>query len=140
MNITCFGCELSVIAISQMCIGLFLAICFLQSGIDKVIDRGGNLQWLTGHFVNSPLKNLVPILLSAVTLLELAGGALCLIGAVELFLSQNGEILFYGLTINAVALISLFFGQRIAKDYEGASVLVNYFILTIMGIMTFTIQ
>jgi hypothetical protein len=27
----------------------FLAILFLQSGIDKVVDRRGNLEWLKGQ-------------------------------------------------------------------------------------------
>ena len=79
-------------------------------------------------------------ILSIITILELVGGFLCLSGIVDLFLSNNSELLFYGFTINAIALISLFLGQRLAKDYEGASVLVNYFILTILGILTFTIQ
>ncbi len=140
MNLVCAGCELSALDISRIGIALFLAICFLQSGVDKVIDRGGNLQWLMGHFANSPLKNMVPMLLSIITILELMGGFLCLAGIVDLFLSNNSELLFYGFTINAIALISLFLGQRLAKDYEGASVLVNYFILTILGILTFTIQ
>ena len=38
----------------------FLAILFLQSGLDKVIDRKENLNWLRSHFANSPLKNNVP--------------------------------------------------------------------------------
>ena len=39
----------------QAFISAFLAILFLQSGIDKVVDRRGNLEWLTGHFAKSPL-------------------------------------------------------------------------------------
>ena len=137
MTIVCVGCELSALDISRMGIALFLAICFLQSGIDKIIDRKGNLQWLVGHFANSPLKNLVPILLSTITILELVGGFLCLVGVADLILTKNSKLIFYGFSINAIAIISLFFGQRIAKDYEGASVLVNYFILTMLGILTF---
>ncbi|MFT7350264.1 MAG: hypothetical protein ACI8VZ_002587, partial [Candidatus Paceibacteria bacterium] len=40
---------------------LFLLITFLQSGIDKLIDWKGNLSWLTGHFAETPLKNMVPM-------------------------------------------------------------------------------
>ena len=36
------------------------------------------------------------------------------------------------------ALLALFGGQRIAKDYDGASVLVIYFTINIIGILTFT--
>ena len=38
----------------------FLAILFLQSGIDKIIDHRGNLDWLTGHFAKSALGGVVP--------------------------------------------------------------------------------
>ena len=140
MNLVCAGCELSALDISRISIALFLAICFLQSGIDKVIDRSGNLQWLVGHFATSPLKNMVPILLSILTLLELVGGFLCLAGIAVLILTKSSELIFYGFFINGMVLISLFFGQRLAKDYEGASVIVNYFILTMLGVLTFTIH
>ena len=39
--------------------------------------------------------------------------------------------------IIAVDLIALFFGQRIAKDYQGAATLVGYFMLSTLGIITF---
>ncbi len=42
------------IYVMQILISAFLGILFLQSGIDKVVDRRGNLDWLKGHFVKSP--------------------------------------------------------------------------------------
>jgi hypothetical protein len=44
----------------------------------------------------------------------------------------------YGFIINAISLIALFLGQRLAKDYEGAAILLGYFILTIIGILSFS--
>ena len=40
----------------------FLAILFLQSGLDKVFDWKGNLEWLKGHFAKSILAGMIPIL------------------------------------------------------------------------------
>ena len=40
----------------------------------------------------------------------------------------------YSLTKGQAAIIALFFGQRIAKDYAGAAVLVPYFLLTLVAI------
>ena len=37
----------------QLFVSLFLAILFLQSGFDKIVDRQGNLEWLKGHFAKS---------------------------------------------------------------------------------------
>jgi hypothetical protein len=39
----------------QVFVSAFLAILFLQSGIDKIVDRRGNFEWLKGHFAKSPL-------------------------------------------------------------------------------------
>ena len=133
----CFS--LSPLSISQILIALFLAICFLQSGIDKIIDHKGNLDWLTGHFANSPLKSLVPLLLTIITITELLGGFLCVVGIFDFLINGTRLLILFGLIINSLTLIALFLGQRIAKNYEGASVLVGYFIITIIGILSFSI-
>ena len=110
----------------------------MQSGIDKIIDRKGNLDWLTGHFSNSPLKNIVPLLLMIITLSELLGGFLCIVGIFDFLINGTKLLMLYGFIINAISLIALFLGQRLAKDYEGAAVLLGYFILTIIGILSFS--
>jgi hypothetical protein len=111
-----------------------LAILFLQSGIDKVIDHHGNLEWLKGHFAKSPLAGVVPILLAGITIFEVTAGTLSAIGCIVLIVSRETTIAFYGAVSSAVALIALFFGQRMAKDYAGAAVLVPYFLLTLVTI------
>ncbi len=118
----------------QIFTAAFLAILFLQSGIDKIVDRRGNLEWLTGHFAKSPLAGVVPALLTVITILEVAAGALSAIGCVAVILLRDASVAFYGAVISAVAIIALFFGQRMAKDYAGAAVLVPYFLLTLVAI------
>jgi uncharacterized membrane protein YkgB len=122
------------IYLTQIFGSAFLAILFLQSGIDKIIDHRSNLEWLKGHFAKSPLGGVVPVLLTALTLLELAAGALSAIGCLMLIVSRETTLAFYGAVTSAVALIALFFGQRMAKDYAGAAVLVPYFLLTLVAI------
>src|ERR1700756_2058126 len=112
----------------------FLAVLFLQSGIDKVVDYRSNLEWLKGHFAKSPLGGVVPILLMGLTILEVTAGALSAIGCIILIVSQESTVAFYGAVVSAVALIALFFGQRMAKEYAGAAVLVPYFLLTLVAI------
>src|SRR6266576_1326351 len=112
----------------------FLGILFLQSGVDKIIDHRGNLEWLKGHFAKSPLAGVVPVLVTAITILEVAAGALSAIGCLMLIVSRETTIAFYGAVSSAVVLIALFFGQRMAKDYAGAAVLVPYFLLTLVTI------
>jgi len=47
---------------------------------------------------------------------------------------RDSTVAFWGAVISAVAIVALFFGQRIAKDYAGAAVLVPYFLLTLLAI------
>ena len=133
-----FGHTLTIIQLTQFFIALFLGICFLQSGLDKVFDYWGNLDWLNQHFGNSMLKGIVPPMLIIITVLELGGGALCLISCYDLFFNAENGLILYGFCLCAIALTALFFGQRMAKDYEGASILVIYFILTMLGLLTFS--
>jgi len=122
------------IYLMQIFASVFLAILFLQSGIDKIVDRRGNLEWLSGHFAKSPLAGIVPALLICITILEIAAGVLSAVGCVLVILLNDSTIAFYGAILSATAIITLFFGQRIAKDYAGAAVLVPYFLLTLLAI------
>ncbi|HWY41542.1 MAG TPA: hypothetical protein VNX27_12195 [Chthoniobacterales bacterium] len=118
----------------QMLVSAFLAILFLQSGIDKIVDRQGNLSWLNGHFSKSPLAGIVPLLFTILTIIEVAAGVLSGIGFFALLFAHNPVFSFYGAIVSAVAILCLFFGQRMAKEYAGAAVLVPYFLLTIVAI------
>ncbi|HJX99095.1 MAG TPA: hypothetical protein VJ281_09465 [Chthoniobacterales bacterium] len=118
----------------QLLVSAFLAILFLQSGIDKIIDRQGNLSWLSGHFSKSPLAGIVSLMLTILTIIEIAAGALSGIGFVALLFTRNPTIAFYGAIVSAVGVLCLFFGQRMAKEYAGAAVLVPYFLVTLAAI------
>ena len=118
----------------QILASAFLAILFLQSGIDKVIDRRGNFEWLKGHFAKSPLAGTVPALLICITILEISAGVLSAIGCLLVILLKDSTIAFYGAVLSAAAITALFFGQRMAKEYAGAAVLVPYFLLTLVAL------
>ena len=125
------------IEIVQILIAFFLSSCMIQSGLDKVFDWKGNNEFLKSHFSKTFLSGMVPVMLFIVTLLELLGGFLCLVGAAMGIISFDTSLIGIGLFIIAIDLIALFFGQRIAKDYQGAATLVGYFMLSILGIITF---
>lgn len=109
-----------------------LVIVFAQSGIDKILDRRGNLDWLSGHFEGSPLGSRVPQLLTTLTVLELGAAALSVGGIVAWLTIGDSTLLFWAAALTAVTLLALFFGQRMAKDYAGAAVLVPYHILCVI--------
>ena len=122
------------IYLMQLFTAAFLAILFLQSGIDKVVDRRGNLEWLKGHFAKTALAGVVPAMVTIITILELAAGILSAIGCIFVLLLRDSTVAFYGAIVSAIVIISLFFGQRMAKDYAGAAVLVPYFLITLIAI------
>lgn len=120
--------------IVQAFVSAFFAILFLQSGLDKVFDRKGNLEWLTGHFSKTFLKGTVPMMVTMVTIVEIAAGALSLIGIVETVFFKTFCFAFAGTVFASLAFIMLFFGQRIAKDYAGAATIASYFIIAVVDL------
>ena len=120
--------------ILQILVSAFLAILFLQSGIDKVVDRQGNRAYLQQHFAKSPLAGTVGPMFAVITLLEISAGALSGMGCVVLILTHDSMVAYLGAVVGAINLCALFFGQRGAKDYAGAAALVPYFLLAISAI------
>ena len=103
----------------------FFTIVFAQSGLDKVLDKKGNLNYLDsllGPFFSGLLIRLA---FYGVTVLEL----------VECFFYGSSFFGLIGLVVGSLALLVLLFGQRVSKNYEGAKTLVVYFILAIAGIV-----
>ena len=121
-------------------IGIFISIALLQSGIDKVLDRKGNLSWLSDHFSDSILNKNVPLLLLIVTIIELLSGFLLLLGGLYNIIISNSDLLILGFLTSSINFIFLFFGQRVAKDYDGAAVIVNYFILNMIGLLSISLS
>src|SRR2546430_7528246 len=98
--------------LSQILVPAFLSILFLQSGIDKVVDRRGNLDWLKGHFAKSPLAGMGPLMVTIITIMELAAGVLSAVGCLLIFFRRDSALAFYGAVAAALSILALFFGQR----------------------------
>lgn len=113
---------------------LFLIVTFLQSGIDKITDWKGNISFITDHFKNSPLKNMVSILVGTVLIFEVVASILMLIGIYQLATNGGKEIALVGAEISSISLIFMLIGQRLAKDYAGAMTLAVYFIINVFAL------
>lgn len=107
---------------------LFLVITFVQSGFDKLLDWKGNVSWLKDHFAKTPLKNVVPLLVGIILVIEIIAGVLCAIGVYEMAVSDKSTMALYGSFLSCIALLMLLLGQRMAKDYDGARTIAIYFI------------
>ena len=112
----------------------FFTILFLQSGLDKVVDWKGNLEWLTGHFSKAFFSKATPLLLGVMTVMELLT---CLTSAFAIVVLWTDGPLVVPITAMVLAcssLLMLFTGQRFAKDYPGAATLATYFAVGLIGI------
>ncbi len=119
---------------TEILILLFLIVTFFQSGIDKIVDWKGNLSFIKSHFENSPFKNMVPLLLGTILVIEIVASALMIFGIYQLSTSGIKEAALLGVELSAITLIFLLIGQRLAKDYAGAMTLAVYFATTIFGV------
>ena len=111
---------------------LFVAILFTQSGLDKVFNFSGNMEWLKGHFSKTFLAPTTPMMVVTITILEVITGLGTAIGLIYFLATGATTIIWYASILGAAALCGLFFGQRVAQDYPGAAVLVPYFFLQLI--------
>lgn len=113
----------------------YLAVTFLQSGLDKVFDWKGNLSWQTGFFSKVPvLRSQVKPMLATLTVLELLAGGLCAVGIVMLVATGSPRLACVGAILSGVTFVALLFGQRMAKDYAGAAGIAPYFLVSLAAI------
>ena len=67
-----------------------------------------------------------------ILVLELISGILCVVGGIQLLMNSGRTFGLYGGIFSCITLIMLLFGQRLAKDYDGARTIVIYFIPAVM--------
>ena len=118
--------------VASILILVLLAVTFIQSAYDKVMDWKGNVAWLKEHFAGTSLKKHVPLALLHILILELISGILCIVGCIQLLINDERAFGLYGGIFSCITLIMLLYGQRLAKDYDGARTVVIYFIPAVM--------
>jgi len=115
---------------------LVMAITFLQSGIDKIVDRTGNESYFKSHFSKTFLGRFSAPMLTGLMVLELLAGTLSALGFLQILLGGGRTVAFWGAVVSAFTFAGLLAGQRIAKDYVGAAGLLPYFLVALFGIYT----
>ncbi len=120
--------------VASILILVLLALTFIQSGYDKVMDWKGNIEFLKEHFANTSLKKHVKLALLHILILELISGILCIVGVIQLLVNNGRTFGLYGAIFSCLTLIMLLYGQRLAKDYDGARTVVIYFIPAILAV------
>ena len=116
--------------------GAFFAVLFLQSGLDKVLDRAGNVAYFTEVTAKGPLAKWPRAALNAVTLAEVLAGCFSAGGTLLWFRDPSNPLLRVGFVLAALNLLMLFAGQRLNRDYAGAAGLVPYFLVALAALST----
>ena len=60
---------------------------------------------------------------------------LCGVGTICLLAGLGTRVALWGLVVSIIALLCLFFGQRLAKDYGGAVIIASYYAVAILGLI-----
>ena len=133
-----FDHDFSYISIICACISMFIGIVMAQSGLDKIFNWEGELDFITEKFSKTILSNFSTIGLIQVTILETLSGLLSLLGSIMVLFYDDKSYGIVGLILAAGSLCILMAGQRISKDYDGAAALVPYFLLTVIGLFMYS--
>lgn len=118
----------------QVLILLFLLITFVISVIEKFSDWQGTIAYISETFKNSFIKNFIKPLIAFLVFLEVLTVYFIIIGIYQLYTHQEKETAILGATFSCVSILYMLIGQRIAKDYPGATSLTVYFILSVFGV------
>ena len=125
---------MDALLLARTAVCAFFTILFLQSGLDKVVDWKGNLEWLSEHFSQAFFSKATPILLGIMTFMELLTCVASAFAIVVLWTQGPNEIPMVAMSLACASLLMLFTGQRFAKDYAGAATLATYFAVALLGL------
>jgi uncharacterized membrane protein YphA (DoxX/SURF4 family) len=121
--------------VARLFASAFLAVLFLQSGLDKVLDRKGNLAHFRSLFERSFLRRFAKALLTLITLGEIAAGALSAAGFLLLLVSHDHNMAMLGALLATCCVLVLFAGLRLVKDYAAAAGVVPYFVTCLVALV-----
>ena len=121
--------------VARVFVSAFLAILFLQSGLDKVLDRKGAVAYFRSVFDRSALKRFAKALLTLITLGEIAAGVVSAAGCLALVLERERGMAFVGAVLGTFCVCGVFAGMRLVKDYAGAAGIVPYFMTCLAALV-----
>jgi protein-S-isoprenylcysteine O-methyltransferase Ste14 len=113
---------------------VFLAVTFIMSAHDKLFHWNDNMAWMKPHFEKTILKNHVPLAIGILVFFEILASVLCFVGIVELYINGGRMFGFYGAVYSCITLLFMLFGQRLAKDFDGARTIAIYFVVAVLGV------
>ncbi|MDO6759652.1 DoxX family protein [Tamlana sp. 2_MG-2023] len=119
---------------AELLILSFLVITFFWSFYDKVSDWKGQVFFLKDYFSKTFVPPFIPAILVFIVILEAFATIFCSLGIYQIIANQETFYALVGCIVCCVILLIFLFGQRIAKDFDGARNMAIYFILAVFGV------
>lgn len=113
---------------------LFLFITFLISVIEKFADLKGTFAYMIAIFEKTLFAAIAKLLIWTLICLEIVTLFFLTVGGYQLIFDQTKENAIFGSILATLTILSMLVGQRIAKDYVGATSLTVYFLASITAI------
>ena len=117
----------------ELAILIFLFITFGISVIEKCMDWKGTISYIQHNFQHTFIKKYITPLIIGLLCLEIVTTGFLAYGFYQLIDKGITHIALIGCILSALCILYMLIGQRIAKDYVGATSLTVYFILTVFG-------
>ncbi len=119
--------------IPQIGILIFLIITFGISVLEKFTDWRETINYIQHNFKDTFIKKLITPLIIGLLFLEIVTCIFLTTGLYQLVINEKTDMALLGCVFSGLCILYMLIGQRIAKDYVGATSLTVYFILTILG-------
>lgn len=119
---------------AKILILLFLIITFGISFIEKLSDWKETIIYISKSFETTFIKNYVKPLIVILVILEFFTLLCLLLGICQLYFLEKNDMGLLACYFSCISILYMLIGQRIAKDYPGATSLTVYFILSVFGV------
>lgn len=123
---------------AELLILLFILLTFAFSALEKMLDVKGQVVWLKEHMKGTFLVPIMPLLLGVLIVLDIVVSILSILAVYYLLQFQEKTMGLYSCILAAITLLLLLFGQRMAKDFQGAFTIVGYFMVVLFGVWLFS--
>tara|TARA_B100000809_G_scaffold266794_1_gene331646 strand:- start:18983 stop:19381 length:399 start_codon:yes stop_codon:yes gene_type:complete len=120
--------------LAELFILLFLIITFGVSVIEKLMEWKGTISYIKETFKNTFVKSFIKPLVGFLLVLEVFSLLFLIIGVYQLFYFEEKTVALLGCVLSIISILYMLVGQRIAKDYPGATSLAVYFLICVFGV------
>ena len=123
---------------AEILILAFLIITYAISIIEKLADWKATVDYIKARFKETIVGSFIKPLIAFLIFLETFTLVFLSAGIVQLFQGDKTENALIGCTYSCYTILFMLIGQRIAKDYEGATSLGVYFLISVFGVFLLT--